>query len=46
MDQNGMVVVIAVIVIAVIVAAVIAFITSHKQRSQKLRERFGPEYDR
>ena len=46
MDQNRTVVVIAVIVMAVIVAAVIAFITSHKRRSQKLRERFGPEYDR
>ena len=45
MDQNRMVV-IAVIVIAVIVAAIIAFITSHQRRSQKLRERFGPEYDR
>jgi len=46
MDQNRMMVVIAVIVIAVIVAAVIAFITSRKRRSQQLRERFGPEYDR
>lgn len=46
MDQNRMVVVIAVIVIAVIVAAVVAFITSRKRRSQKLREQFGPEYDR
>jgi hypothetical protein len=46
MDQNRMVVVIAVIVIVVIVAAVIAVITSHKRRSQRLRERFGPEYDR
>jgi hypothetical protein len=45
-DQNRTVVVIAVIVMAVIVAAVIAFITSHMRRSQKLRERFGPEYDR
>lgn len=46
MDQNRIVVVIAVIVIAVIMAAIIAFITSHKRRSQKLREHFGPEYDR
>lgn len=46
MDQNRMVVFIAVIVIAVIVAAVIAFFTSRKRRSQKLRAQFGPEYDR
>lgn len=46
MDQNRVMVVIAVIVIAVIVAAVIAFLTSRKRRSQQLRERFGPEYDR
>ena len=26
--------------------AAIAFVTSRKRRSQKLRERFGPEYDR
>lgn len=46
MDQNRMVMVIAVIVIALIVAAVIAFFTSRKRRSQKLRAQFGPEYDR
>ena len=46
MDQNRMVVIMAGIVIAVIVAAIIAFIRSHQRRSQKLRERFGPEYDR
>jgi FtsZ-interacting cell division protein ZipA len=46
MDQSRMVLLIAVIVIAVIVIAAIAFVTSRKRRSQKLRERFGPEYDR
>lgn len=46
MDQNRMVVVIAVLVIAVVVIAAIAFVTSRRRRSQKLRERFGPEYDR
>lgn len=46
MDQNRMMVFVAVIVIALIVVAAIAFITSRKRRSQKLRERFGPEYDR
>jgi hypothetical protein len=46
MDQNRMVVLIAVLVIAVVVIAAIAFVTSRRRRSQKLRERFGPEYDR
>jgi FtsZ-interacting cell division protein ZipA len=41
-----MMVLIAIVVIAFIVIAAIAFITSRKRRSQKLRERFGPEYDR
>jgi|SRR5215470_12868264 len=46
MDQNRMMVVIAVAVIAVIVVAVMAFMASRKRRSRHLRERFGPEYDR
>src|SRR6516162_1345226 len=46
MDQNRMMVLIASIVIAIVVIAAIAFVTSRKRRSQKLRERFGPEYDR
>ena len=46
MDQNRMVVLIAVAVIAIVIIAAIAFVTSRKRRSQKLRERFGPEYDR
>jgi len=46
MDQNRMLVAIVVIVIALIVVAVIAFTTSRKRRSQKLKERFGPEHDR
>jgi FtsZ-interacting cell division protein ZipA len=46
MDQNRMIVLIAIVVIAIIVIAAIGFITSRKRRSQKLRERFGPEYDR
>lgn len=46
MDQNRMVVLIAGLVIAVVVIAAIAFVTSRRRRSQKLRERFGPEYDR
>lgn len=46
MDQNRMAVLIAIVVIAVIGAAAIAFVTSRKRRSQKLKERFGPEYDR
>lgn len=46
MDQNRTMVFVAVIVIALIVVGAIAFITSRKRRSQKLKERFGPEYDR
>ena len=46
MDQNRMIVAIAVIVIVLMVVAVIAFVTSRKRRSKQLRERFGPEYDR
>jgi len=45
MDQNRMMVLIAVVVIAVIVVAVMAFMASRKRRSRHLRERFGPEYD-
>lgn len=46
MDQNRMAVLVAIVVIAVIGAAAIAFVTSRKRRSQKLKERFGPEYER
>lgn len=45
MDQRQVVIVIA-IVIALIVIAAIAYFASRKQRSKKLREHFGPEYDR
>jgi len=41
-----MIVLIAIVVIAIVVIAAIAFMTSRKRRSQKLRQRFGPEYDR
>jgi len=46
MDQNRMIVLIVIVIIAIVVIAAIAFATSRKRRSQKLRERFGPEYDR
>lgn len=46
MDQNKLLVIIALLVVAVIAVAVIAFVTSRKRRSMKLREHFGPEYDR
>jgi len=45
MDQHQLAIVIAVIV-AVVLVAVISFVLTRKRRSQKLRERFGPEYDR
>jgi len=37
---------IVILVIAVVVVAAIAFAIMRKRRSQQLRERFGPEYDR
>ena len=45
MDQHQLTVIVAVIV-AVIVIAVISFFLARKRRSQNLRKRFGPEYDR
>jgi FtsZ-interacting cell division protein ZipA len=46
MDQNRMIVLIVVVAIAVIIIVAVGFMTSRRRRSQKLRERFGPEYDR
>jgi hypothetical protein len=43
-NQNP--VVIAVLVVVVIVVIAVALLAMRKRRSQKLRERFGPEYDR
>ncbi|HLV87981.1 MAG TPA: hypothetical protein VKV39_13440 [Candidatus Sulfotelmatobacter sp.] len=43
MNQSALIVLLVVVVIGV---AVIAWLAVRKQRSQKLRERFGPEYDR
>jgi len=44
MNQNQLLIVF--LVIAVIAVAAVAFAVMRKRRSQKLRERFGPEYDR
>jgi len=41
-----MIVLIAIAVIAVVGAAAIGFVTSRRRRRVKLRETFGPEYDR
>lgn len=46
MNQNQLLILMVVIVIAVIAVAAIAFVAMRKRRSVKLRERFGPEYDR
>lgn len=46
MDQNRIAILVVVIVIAVIVIAAVGFVTSRKRRSRKLREHFGPEYER
>ena len=45
MTQEHITVVLLVIV-AIIAIAVISFLVARKRRSQRLRERFGPEYDR
>jgi hypothetical protein len=44
-NQNQLLIVLAVIVVVVVVAA-IAFITSRNRRSQRLRAKYGPEYQR
>ena len=44
LNQNP--VVIAVIIVGVLVVIAVALLVARKRRSQKLRERFGPEYDR
>ena len=45
MDQHQLTIVIAVIA-AIVVIAIAGFLTARKRRSEKLREKFGPEYDR
>jgi FtsZ-interacting cell division protein ZipA len=45
LDQHQLTILVAVI-LAVVVIAVIGFIVARKRRSQRLRDRFGPEYDR
>jgi hypothetical protein len=45
MNQTQMLIIVVVIV-AVLAVAAIAFVTTRKRRSLKLKERFGPEYDR
>jgi hypothetical protein len=45
MDQHQLTILIAVIA-AVIVIAIVSFLVARKRRSQNLREKFGPEYDR
>lgn len=46
MDQNRIVILAVVVVIAIIVVAAIGYVSSRKRRSRKLREHFGPEYER
>jgi hypothetical protein len=45
MDQHQLTILIAVVA-AVAVIAIVSFLLIRKRRSQQLRERFGPEYDR
>src|SRR5579859_1882347 len=46
MDQHQLIILVTFVVIALIVIAAIAYVTSRKRRSLKLKEHFGPEYDR
>jgi hypothetical protein len=45
MDQHQLTI-LFVAVAAIILIAVVAYLLARKRRSQRLRERFGPEYDR
>jgi hypothetical protein len=45
-NQSHIGIVIAILVAALIVVIAVAYLTSRKRRSARLRERFGPEYDR
>ncbi len=45
MDQHQLTILMAVVA-AVVVIAIVGFLLARKRRSQNLRERFGPEYDR
>lgn len=38
--------VIAIVIVAIVVVAVVAWMYSQRQKSEQLREHFGPEYDR
>lgn len=44
MTQDQMLIV--VVIVAVVIVAIVTFMLTRKRRSAKLRERFGPEYDR
>ncbi len=46
MDQPQIAILVVVVVIAIVVVAALGFVTSRKRRSRKLREHFGPEYER
>ena len=46
MDQHQIVILVAVVIVALIVIAAIAYSASRKRRSLRLKQRFGPEYDR
>lgn len=46
MNQDHLGIVIAIIVVALIIVIAVAYFNSRKRRSIRLRQRFGPEYDR
>jgi hypothetical protein len=45
MDQHQLTILVAVVAVVVVVA-IVGFLVARKRRSENLRERFGPEYDR
>jgi hypothetical protein len=45
MNQNQTIILLVIVVVILVIAAVV-FLSLRKRRSQRLRQRFGPEYDR
>lgn len=46
MDHNQLYIIIVIAIVAIIIIAAVAFVTSRRRRSENLRKKFGPEYDR
>lgn len=46
MNHSQVLITILIVVVVLIIAAAVAYVSSRKRRSQRLRAKFGPEYDR